>query len=129
MLTTPTQAVEGLVEPTHQLRVSRVNKADGLRAVDHLRECAMEECILDIELVDGPTPRDSQSQHIPNGGRLDDRAEGLIIIHWGRCVNPRRTQQALYQSREPSSLILCLKIHLSVMTLAQKAEEPSPTCC
>jgi hypothetical protein len=53
MLTTPTQVVEGLVEPTHQLRVSRVNKADGLRAVDHLTECVMEECILDIELVDG----------------------------------------------------------------------------
>jgi hypothetical protein len=109
--------------------VSRVNKADGLRAVDRLGECAMKEGVLDIELVDGPTPRDSQSQHSPDGGRLDDVAEGLIIVHRGCWMNPRRTKRALYQSIEPSSLSLCLKIHLSVTTLAQKAEEPSPTCC
>jgi hypothetical protein len=53
------QAVEGLVESAHQLRVSRVNEAGGMRAVDRLGECAVEEDFLDVELVDGPTPRDS----------------------------------------------------------------------
>jgi hypothetical protein len=53
------QTVEGLVEPTHQLRVSRVNEAGGLRAVDYLGECVMEEGILDVELVHGPTLEDS----------------------------------------------------------------------
>jgi hypothetical protein len=33
-------------------------------------------------------------------------------------VNPRRTQRALYLSREPSALSLCLKIYLLVMMLA-----------
>jgi hypothetical protein len=49
------QAIEGLVEPAHQLRVRRVNKAGRLRAVDRLGECAMEESVLNVELVHGPT--------------------------------------------------------------------------
>jgi hypothetical protein len=36
----------------------------------------------------------------------------------GRCVNPRRTQRALYRSRVPSAENLCLKIHFPVTTLA-----------
>jgi hypothetical protein len=75
------QAVEGLVEPAHQLRVHRINEADGLRAVDRLGECAVEEGVLDVELVHGPTLGDSQNQHSSDGGRLDDWAEGLIIVH------------------------------------------------
>jgi hypothetical protein len=43
------------------MRARGVNKAGGLRAVDGLRESAMEEGILNIELVHGPTPRDNQS--------------------------------------------------------------------
>jgi hypothetical protein len=42
------QAVEGLVEPVHQLRVCGVNKAGGLRAGDSLEECAVEKGILDV---------------------------------------------------------------------------------
>jgi hypothetical protein len=53
------QAIEGLVELAHQLRLCRVNKAGGLRAVDRLIECTMEEGILDVELVHGPTLGDS----------------------------------------------------------------------
>jgi hypothetical protein len=77
------QDVEGLVEPAHQLRVRRVNKASGLRTEDQLRECAMEEGILDMELVHRPTPSDSQSHHSLDGGRLDDETEGLIVVHPG----------------------------------------------
>jgi hypothetical protein len=86
------QAVERLVESAYQMRVHRVNVAGGLRAVDGLGECAVEEGILDVELVHGLTPGDSQSQHGPDGGRLDDGVEGLVVS-------------------------LCLKIHLSVTTL------------
>jgi hypothetical protein len=80
------QAIEGLVEPTHQLRV-----------LDGLRECAMEEGVLDDELVHGRTPGDSQSQHSPDGGRLDDRAEGLVVVH------PRALSEA---PEDPTSLVL-----------------------
>jgi hypothetical protein len=90
-------AVEGLVEPAYQLRVRRVNKAGGLRAVDGLGECAVEESVLDIELVHRPTPGDSQSQHSLDGGRLDDGAEGLVVVH----------RRALSEaSEDPPSLIL-----------------------
>jgi hypothetical protein len=75
------QAVEGLAEPTHQLRVHGVNEAGGLKTVDDLRECAVEEGILDVELVHKSTHGDSQRQHSPNGGMLDDGAEGLITVH------------------------------------------------
>jgi hypothetical protein len=66
------QDVEGLIEPAHRLRVRRVNEVDGLRGVDRLRECDVEECVLDVELVHGPTPEDSQSQHNLDSGKLDD---------------------------------------------------------
>jgi hypothetical protein len=78
------QAIERHVEPAHQLRVRGVNEVDGLREIDDLGECAMEEGILDIELVHGPTPGDSQSRHSLDDGKLDDGAEGLIIVH-SRC--------------------------------------------
>jgi hypothetical protein len=42
-----------------------------------------EEGVLDVELVHEPTLGDSQSQHSPDGGRLDDGAEGLIVVHPG----------------------------------------------
>jgi hypothetical protein len=76
--------------------VCRVNEADGPRAVYGLRECAVEEVILDVELVHGPTPGHSQSQHSPYGGRLDDMAKGLVVVHPG----------ALSESAEdPTSLV------------------------
>jgi hypothetical protein len=78
----------------------------------------VEEGILDIELVHGPTPGDSQSQHSMDSGRLNDGAEGLVIVHLGALSEPQRTQQALYRFGEPSALSLYLKIHLSVTTLA-----------
>jgi hypothetical protein len=37
------QAIEGLIEPAHQPRMSGVNKADGLGAINHLGEGVMEE--------------------------------------------------------------------------------------
>jgi hypothetical protein len=74
-------ATQGLVELAHQLRVSRVNEAGRLRQVDRHGECAVEEDVLDVELVHGPTSRDSQSQHSLNGGGLDNGVEGLIVVH------------------------------------------------
>jgi hypothetical protein len=50
------QAVERLLEPTHQIMVHMVNEAGGLRAVDCLGECALEEGVLDVELVHRPAP-------------------------------------------------------------------------
>jgi hypothetical protein len=52
------QAIEGPVEPTHQLRVSGVNEVGSLGAINRLDKGAIEESVLDIELVHMPTSRD-----------------------------------------------------------------------
>jgi hypothetical protein len=75
----------------------------------------VEEGVLDVELVHGPTPVDNQSQHSPDGGRLDDRAEGLVVAHPGALSE---ASEDPYRSKELSALSLCLKIHLPVTTLA-----------
>ena len=41
----------------------------------------MEEGILDVKLMDGPAPRESKTEDNADGSRLDDRAEGFIIVH------------------------------------------------
>jgi hypothetical protein len=102
------QAVEGLVEPAHQLRMHGVNEASGQRAVDGLGECAMEEGILDDELVHGPTPGDSQSQHSPDGDRLDDRTEGLIVVHLGTLSEAPEDPTSLL----PIKRAICLELVL-----------------
>jgi hypothetical protein len=71
------QAIEGLVEPTYQLRVSRVNEAGGLGAVD-CRASAQAN------------PRDDQSQHNPDGGSLDNKAKGLTVVHLEALGEPTK---------------------------------------
>jgi hypothetical protein len=40
----------------------------------------VEEGVLHVELVDRQVPGQSQSQNSPNGGRLDHRTEGLVVV-------------------------------------------------
>jgi hypothetical protein len=102
------RAVEGLVEPTHLLRVSRVNKAGWLTAINYLGECDMEEGVLDIELVHSPTRGDIQSRHNLDGDRLDDRVEGLIIVHTGALSEPPEDPTNLV----PAKRVICLDLVL-----------------
>jgi hypothetical protein len=74
-------AIERLVVPAHQLRVSWVNKTGRLAAVDCLEEGVMEEGVLDIQLVHRPTSRKGQSQNGADGGRLHHKAKSIIIVH------------------------------------------------
>jgi hypothetical protein len=79
------------------------------------------EHILHIELVNRLGAGDGQGEHGADRSRLDHRVEGLIVVDVGSLGEAvkklRRTQGALYRSKEPSELNLCLKIHLPVMTL------------
>jgi hypothetical protein len=45
------QVIKGLVEPKHQVGVSRVTEASGLVAVDYLSEGAMRKVFLTFSLV------------------------------------------------------------------------------
>lgn len=68
-----------------------VSEAGGLLAEDCLLKLAVEECVLDVELVDGLVVVDSEGEHHSNGDRLDDGAKGLIISMPGCWEKPHRT--------------------------------------
>jgi hypothetical protein len=42
----------------------------------------MEEGIIDVELMDRLVPREGEGEDGANSGELDDRAEGLVIVHF-----------------------------------------------
>jgi hypothetical protein len=77
------EAVEGAVQPVDQVRVSSVEEAGGLAAIDSICQSAMEEGVLDIELMDHPILGEGEGEDDTNGGELDDGAEGLIVVHSG----------------------------------------------
>jgi hypothetical protein len=77
------EAVQGLVQPADQIWTVSVDEASGLAAVDSLRQSAMEEGILDIELMDRPVVGEGEGEDRANSGELDDGAEGLVVVHSG----------------------------------------------
>jgi hypothetical protein len=65
--------------------------------VDGLREGVVQECILDIKLMNRPGARDGQGEHGADDGRLDHRAEGLIVVNAGSLCEA---------AKNPASLVL-----------------------
>jgi hypothetical protein len=63
------EAVERLVEPTHQLA-----------AIDYLSENAMQEGILDVQLMHGPHACESQREHHADGSWLHQRVGSLVVV-------------------------------------------------
>ena len=49
--------------------------------IDVLGEIPMKESIADINLPKTPTARNSQGKNQTNGGRLDNRTEGITIVN------------------------------------------------
>jgi hypothetical protein len=79
-----------VVQPTDQIRTGFVDEAGGLAAVDSLRQSAVEEGILDVELMDRSVPREGEGEDGANSGKLDDGAEGLVVVHSGAlCEAPK----------------------------------------
>jgi hypothetical protein len=72
-----------VVQPAYQIQTSGVDEAGGLAAVDILHRSVVEEGILDIELMDRPVPGEGEGENGSNGGKLDDGAEDLIVVHSG----------------------------------------------
>jgi hypothetical protein len=77
------EAVEGPVEPADHVRARGVHEPRGLTAVDGLGEGAVQEGVLDVELVNWPGASEGQREHRADGGRLHNRAEGLIVVDSG----------------------------------------------
>jgi hypothetical protein len=54
-----------------------------MTAVDSIRQSAMEEGILDVELMDRPIPGEGEGEDGVNSGELDDGAKGLVVVDSG----------------------------------------------
>jgi hypothetical protein len=48
----------------------------------------MKKCILDIELVHGPRPRESQRENREHSSRLHHWTESLVVVHNGTLSEP-----------------------------------------
>lgn len=112
------EAIQRPRQETHRVRLSWVGEAGGLLAVDTFLQVAMEEGVGDVEVT-------SRHPFVAMIVRTLQIVAGLttgvkvspksIPGHW---LNPRTTQRALYRSRHPSDLSLCLNTHLLVITRA-----------
>jgi hypothetical protein len=58
-----------------------VNKTRRLLTINCFLKMPMEECILDIHLVDGPRVHRGNAEDQTNGGRLDYGTECLAVVH------------------------------------------------
>ena len=74
------EPIQGLDELAHMIGVVLVDEASWLVAVDALGEIAMQERILDVELVYCPPPCRGEVKDSPDGCRLDHWGKGLMEV-------------------------------------------------
>jgi hypothetical protein len=77
----------------------------------------MQERVLHIKLVDRPETGDNQRKYLADGGRLDHRAEGLIIVDIGLLGEALKDPTSPVPPSVLSEFNLCLKIYLPVTKL------------
>lgn len=75
------QAIQRLVQKANMIWTRAVDEARWLLAIDSFPELAMQESVLDIQLVHRPSIGSCQREDSANGHRLDDWRERLIKIH------------------------------------------------
>jgi hypothetical protein len=123
------EVVEGLVELADHVGVSRVDKPNGLSVVDCLRQGAVEEGVLHVELVDRPVPRQSQSQNSLDGGRLDHRTEGIVVVDPGALGEAPEHRVGLVPLQGPVAIQLQLEDPLPGDHVGAVGEAaPGPRC-
>ena len=65
------------------IRSRGVNKTRWLHAVHYLGHSAMQEHILDVELMNGPRAGESQTKYHTIGGRLHNWTQSLVVVNLG----------------------------------------------
>jgi hypothetical protein len=80
----------------HQIWLGRIREAGGLTAEDSLTECVVEEGVLHIELLKRLVAGGSNGEHRAHGGRFDNQAESLVVVHTKALREP---------SEDPASLV------------------------
>jgi hypothetical protein len=71
------------VEATDIGGMLRVDETRGLLTIDNLIEMTMEEGIFNVELMYGPSMRESERKNYVDGGWFNDRAESFIKVNAG----------------------------------------------
>jgi hypothetical protein len=105
----PASAVQRLVEEVDVIGLRRINKSSMLAAVDGLREGAVKEHILHIELMNQSGVGDSQREDGVDRGRLDHQAEGLIVVDAGSLVEAAKNPVSLVPFQGAVGIKLVLK--------------------
>lgn len=82
------ESIEGLDEQADMIGAVGVDETSRLMAVDAFRQIAVQECILDVELMNRPASSRRKMQHRANGGWLDHRREGLMEVNPGSLREP-----------------------------------------
>ena len=58
-----------------------INKPQWLTHIHILMELTLQECIINIKLINGPTTTNCQTKNKLNGGRFDYWVEGVMVIN------------------------------------------------
>jgi hypothetical protein len=64
------------------------------------------EAILDVQLVDRPIPREGEGEDGPNGDSLDDRTEGIVVVHSGVLSEALKDPTGLVAIQSTISLVM-----------------------
>jgi hypothetical protein len=75
-----TKTIEGTTKEAHDVRASRILKADRLTAVHCFLQVAVQLHVGDIQLVHRPPPGRYQGEHRLDSGWLDDRGESFTEV-------------------------------------------------
>ena len=75
------QPIERFSQAAHIIRVMRIPETQWLMHVDSLMKITMQKGILNIELMNGPGPGESNGENGANGRRFHHRAESLLTVH------------------------------------------------
>lgn len=75
------ESVQIFVKVIDMRRLFRINEPRLLLAVDGFIQTATEECILDIELVDGQRTGNNKIKNESNCGGFDNRTESLVEVN------------------------------------------------
>jgi len=82
------KSIEGLDKTTDMVRVSLIDEACRLMAEHLFGKVAVQERILDVELMYRPRTRSCKMKDYPNCCRFDDRREGLVEVDARTLVEP-----------------------------------------
>jgi hypothetical protein len=88
---------------------ARVNEFWRLLAVDGLIEVAVKKGVLHVQMVNGPSAGRGDAKYRPNGGRFDNRAEGLVVVNAFALGEAANNPASLVASEGPIGMKLVLE--------------------